>query len=76
MKNISLSFFVISIFFSCEEPQDITPPSLNIISHVSNQIVSGISTIIVTTEDNESVGGQYNESSSIICSSMLRAGPA
>ena len=55
MKNISLSFFVISIFFSCEEPQDITPPSLNIISHVSNQIVSGISTIIVTTEDNESV---------------------
>ena len=55
MKNVFLLFIFLTIFFSCEDPQDVSPPSLIIISHISNQIVSGISTITVITEDNESV---------------------
>jgi len=55
MKNITVLLIVISFFFSCEEPQDTAPPSLTIISHVANQIVSGISTIQVTTQDNDRI---------------------
>lgn len=55
MKRITSSFLCITLFFSCEEPQDTSPPSLEIISHISNQTVSGISTIVVISEDNKNV---------------------
>lgn len=55
MKNITILLIVISLFFSCDGPQDTVPPSLTIISHMPNQIVSGISTIQIATQDNDGI---------------------
>lgn len=52
MKNNSTILFLILFIFSCEDKNDSTPPTLSISTHVSEQIVFGISKIIVLSEDN------------------------
>ncbi len=43
------------IYWSCEEEQDTTPPTVSISSPVSGQTVNEIITITVTTQDNEGI---------------------
>ena len=54
-NNLNITLVLILFIFSCEDKNDTTPPTLSISSHVSEQIVYGVSKIIVVSEDNISV---------------------
>ena len=54
-KHLTLLLFIGLAFWSCEEEQDTTPPTVSITSHESGQSVSEIITITVASEDDDGV---------------------
>ena len=55
LKSNLLIIFLSLLFWSCEDKKDSTPPTISVSNDFSEQIVSGISKIIVLTDDNSGI---------------------
>ena len=55
LKNNLLIIFLSLLFWSCEDKKDSTPPTISVSNDFSEQIVSGISKIIVLTDDKSGI---------------------